>query len=277
MPDNIGELGYAWTFLGVIIALGAITIAFLQILNELTPMRSLLHAAWLRRWIGERARAYQSMVEGKGGSKPGPSDPQQQSPQSPAISWLPTLSIEEQEPRAFDMLVAVATGGHGLAFLGLPTNQLVGQINAAAQTVIENPILYYALLCVLAQPTLPTVRPFVWGTPKTELPAGTHLKDLNKICEIAKSNVGKSEPDYLEARARVGHAIQRNLDGIQITLTNRSAQSTLSLSLVISLGLAFIVLPGATPLNIVLTGASGGYVAPLIGDIVTTIRRLGQR
>lgn len=276
MPVGLTDLGHAWTFLGVVIAFAAISIALVQILNELTPLRSTLHGLWLRLWIHERTVDYQAMVDrlATAGAQAAADAPAAASPWQP--SELPEFKADEWEPDAFDMLVAAATGGHSLALLGLPTNQLVGQINAAAQIVMENPISYYPLLTVLTQPTLPTVRPFTWGTRKAELPAEPHLKDLDTICRVAKSGTGKSEPDYLEARTRIGHAIQRNLDGMQIILSNRSQQSTLALSLAISLGLA-LFLPTTNWWNIAIVGAAGGYFAPVIGDAVATLRKLGQR
>jgi hypothetical protein len=276
---DISEISYAWAFLGVIIALGAISIACLQILNELTPLRSILHGIWLRTWIHERAVEYDAMIKGKGSPKAAATTELSQPSEDVDTSWVPPLN-KEQESQALDMLVAVATGGHGLAFLGLPTNQLVGQINAAAQVVLENPIAYFPILSVLSQPTLPFVRPFGWGTPKTKLPMNTHLADLNEICKFAKSNpMGREEPtpEYLQARTRIGHAIQRNLDGIQITLTNRSAQTSLALALVISILLASLVLQPPKLLNVLLIGAGGGYLATVLGDIFNALRRFGQR
>lgn len=262
MSITLSGVDNAWALLGAIVALGAITVAILHIVNELGPIRSIFHGYMIRGWIRERTREYWAMRK-RGPSETLP-DPQSQ---------------EEHERKAFDLLIAAATGGYGLAFLGLPTNQLVGQVNAAAQIVLDNPRDYYPLLCMLAQPALPTVRVF-WGGSQDQLPEEKHLRDLWLICNFADRNaLGDTTPtpDYLQARARIGHAIQRNLDGLQITLTNRGFQIVLILALAIGMVLACLLVRGQDFLETLLVGAAAGYIALVIGDVFAILRRLGQR
>src|SRR5262249_24519557 len=47
-----------WQVVGLIIALGAITMALLQLVNDLSPVQGTFHLFWLKRWIVERADKY---------------------------------------------------------------------------------------------------------------------------------------------------------------------------------------------------------------------------
>src|SRR2546421_12877540 len=92
-----------WDVLGAILLLGAASIAILQLINELTPVRTLFYRRWLRRWIEEQARAYEK------------------SPGKPRDRSLPRIDAHE----AFVLLVSHSTGGDAWEFLGLPTDQFV--------------------------------------------------------------------------------------------------------------------------------------------------------
>jgi hypothetical protein len=88
---------------------------------------------------------------------------------------------------------------------------------------------------------------------------------------------------YVEARTRVVHRIQRNLDGMQITLGNTSVLVTQLLAILISVVICFIITintRGDTErtylATVLLLGASAGYIAPLLGDLVIGLRRWGR-
>jgi hypothetical protein len=256
---NYGKL------LAFIVALGAVATALLQLINDLTPVRTTYHLWLLRRWIDERVRFYQ----GKG-------DPR-----------LPhTVDADE----ALSQLIAHATGGHSRAFLGLLPSQLVAQINAAAQGALENPAANVSLIAVLAQPTEPQV-PLVLksGQAATATHVQGHIDDLLLLLELADRSGPSMSPinpedmkKYMEARTRVVHRIQRNLDGMQITLGNNSAVANQLLAILISTIICYaIVIQTRNSAHtyfytVLLIGISGGYVAPLLGDLVAVVRRWGR-
>lgn len=298
-----------WDVLGAILLLGAASIALLQLINELTPVRTLFHRRWLRRWIEKQADAYR-----RSAGRPADRSPR----------------VDAHE--AFVLLVSHSTGGSAWEFLGLPTDQLVAQINAAAQIALEYPKQNFSLLAVLSQTTTPgpmasrsiLLRRSLWNprspaqsqhTPKEEELSRTLQQDLETILRGApeqpgpgakkgaaaskKKGAAVSEPastpesqDYFDARNRLGHAVQRNLDGLQIGLTNGTAIWNQALAIGVSIALipvawlsASLPLPDmATPIGVLKTvgmvlpvGIAAGYVAPVLGDIVIAIRRLGRR
>lgn len=353
MPEllEIMRIENGWQLLGLILGLAAIIMAMLQILNELLPTRALFQWFWLRRWIHQRAKQYQRALDAYEADMSGPpNEGKQLSPKLP----FPAQNADDRSREAYVLLVASATGGHRLAFLGLPVNQFVGQISAAAQIALHYPNQYFSLLSVLAQPTLPGLDRLWWG-PRFDQPAISHLKDLDTLWRFverteptkpapqtpppaptvatpgaaavragpigpaaaaapgtppaAATSVERQAPTQaeLDARNRIGHAIQRNLDGILIELSNLSTVWTKGFAIVIGLAVAWTVwalyqqtVSGPVPLGIhlsrdemavaaaaarprpsfwyvVLIGVSAGYAASVLDDIVNAIRRLGQR
>jgi hypothetical protein len=292
-----------WDLLGAIVLLAAVSMAFLQLINDLLPVRAIFHNWRLRKWIRQRAATYEQF-SGKPKNRPFP-------------------VVDPEDARI--QLISHSTGGNPWAFLGLPTDQLVAQINAASQIALEYPRQNFSLLAVLSQmssPYLLTAPSFLTrrrerraserGEPKKaskeDQMSGPVLKDLDIVYRYVPSLM-KAEPkgegdapsprmpapppaNYLDARNRLSHTIQRNLDGLQIILTNNSLVWTQLLAIVISI----ILIPSAwwvtnLPMPstvfdwpfmrtiglILLVGVAAGYVAPMLGDIVAAIRRLGRR
>ena len=86
---------------------------------------------------------------------------------------------------------------------------------------------------------------------------------------------------YLEARTRVGHRIQRNLDAVQIALGSRWQfwmQSTAVILSILVLEAAVVAVGGATNLSALLlavpVGILGGYLAPVVRDLVAALQTL---
>jgi hypothetical protein len=255
--------------IGYILTLAAFTMALLQLLNDLTPIRAICHTFLLRRWIDERAKLYK------------------------ATGPIP-ISVDD----ALAQLIAHATGGHWRALLGLPPPQLVAQINAAAQGALENPEANYSLIAVLSQPA-ETQIPLVLQGGKVATHLASHIDDLTALLKPPQAptpepadqgvaaTAAKDYDDalklYVEARTRVVHRIQRNLDGMQITLGNTSVLVTQLLAILISVVICFIITintRGDTErtylATVLLLGASAGYIAPFLGDLVIGLRRWGR-
>lgn len=257
---DFSKIDDGWQLLGIIFALGAVVMALLQLLNDLTPVRWVFHDVGLRRWIAERIHLYE---ETKGSDSP-----------------LPDADPDE----AFALLVSHATGGNSRALLGLPTPQLVAQINAAAQAVLEDPEAYFSLLATLSQPALPKLRRAIIPGVIPAKP-DDHLNDLYKLIGIPTDEPAEklAAKDRLEARNRIAHRIQRNLDAIQIILTNSATLANQILAILISIALAYLAAKktvsdtSAQPYVALVIGIAAGYIAPLLGDVVAAIRKLGRR
>jgi hypothetical protein len=284
---------HGWQLLGLIIALGAVTMALLQLVIDLTPLRWFFQAYRVRRWIEKHLDDYERLL--------GNSNAWRDQGGSDRLT-------DVDSDVAFEQLIALATGGYSRSF-GLSPPQLIAQINAAAQAALENPEANFSLLAALSLPAEPWRARVDWDD---VIPLDQHFLDLARVVEASRTYLRAEEPErskdpdnahsgkaaedpkkstsaenselkkYLDARARLANQIQRNLDGMQITLGYDSALANQISAIAISIVIAFIVVRveqpnGPLPVLItLLVGIAAGYAAPLLGDIVAAIRRLGR-
>jgi hypothetical protein len=209
----------------VLAAAGTLTMAILQIIKELTPLRRWFQRNWLRRWIRER-----------GGNE-----------------------------TALTQLVELATGGDANAFFDLAAEQLVAQISAAGQVVLDYPEPHAELLKVLA--------------------AGAEV-DAMMAVRMRSTDDTFSDADrriLIEARSRIGTRIQRNLDGLQIALSGRWRWWMQSASVVLTAILVELAIFTASDSKQLTVGAmllalpfglAGGYLAPVTRDLVAALQSL---
>jgi hypothetical protein len=111
--------------------------------------------------------------------------------------------------RALDNLVRLATAGKADALYGLPIDQLAGQLSVAAQSVLDFPRNNPDLVLILS--------------------SGAEVSDLIRILSpppaardrmpAERSSPSQEEIDFLDARNRVAHQVQRNLDALQIHMS----------------------------------------------------------
>ncbi|MBI2833587.1 MAG: hypothetical protein HYX76_04065 [Acidobacteria bacterium] len=100
-------------------AIGVVSMAIIQTVKDLFPVRRLFQESFLRGWLHERRRESQ-------------------------------LAPKPDDARAGQDLVRLATSGSSAAFYDLPIEQLAGQMNAAAALVLEFPARHRDLLGCLA-------------------------------------------------------------------------------------------------------------------------------
>ena len=238
-----GLSGTALTFAGALAIAGTLAMAILQVIKELTPVRGGYQRRWLERWF--KARAEKFTVE--------------------AVNAEPNDVIRARLPvdaaKAQSTLVELATGGEANAFYDLAIEQVVAQMNAAAQIALEYPHVHFPLLAVLSQ--------------------GANMGDVARVVVRAEAGTREPEPAALDARNRVGHRIQRNLDGIQIALGSRwklwmqSASITLTVTFV-----ELAIITNVENYNLVtllvgvILGIVGGYLAPVTRDVVAALQSM---
>lgn len=180
-------------------------------------------------------------------------------------AWIKAHAKSASPLKAETLLIELSTGGAEKAFYELTIEQLVGQMNAAVQITLDYPKKYSDLLFVLAE--------------------GADPKDIHSM--VSKSPEGsrtKSGPsnEYLEARTRVGHRIQRNLDAIQIALGSRwkfwMQIIAVTLSTLLIEGATIAANSGSVRMGAVLLalpiGILGGYFAPVTRDLVAALQTL---
>jgi hypothetical protein len=238
-----GFSGTALNYVGALAIAGTIAMAILQIIKELTPLRRWYQRHWLECWFKDRAEKFK----------------QRYNADAP-----PYYQFSADVPQS--ELVELATGGETNAFYDLDLEQLVAQMNAAAQIALEYPQLYFTLLAVLSQ--------------------GAEIDDVRKVQKSSEKGTEKgtdkqSDRDVLDARNRVGHRIQRNLDGIQIALGSRWKFYMQAVSIILTILFVEIAIflnvkenTGGALIAGILLGTVGGYLAPVTRDIVAALQNL---
>ncbi len=123
MSAFLQNVAASWSaYLSGIVALGVLSMAVLQTVKDLLPIRRLYQQRFLRRWLAA-----------KGGA------------------GVDVPAVERD-------LIALATDGDRDAFYDLPIEQLCGQMSAAAQVVLDYPASHPALLrCLSSQAPGPAV------------------------------------------------------------------------------------------------------------------------
>jgi hypothetical protein len=231
---------YGWPEIGLAAGTGIVAMALLQLTKDMAPLRRGSQRRWMQNWIADSVgpRGERGFFERLRHGAP--------------------VSVTKAE----DRLIELATGGNEDAFYELPIEQMVAQMNAAAQVALDNPKYYFDLLAVLANGAKPDDLSMLRrGTSKTS----------------RRSNDATS--NYLEARSRIGHWVQRNLDAIQIDFGNRWKFLMQVAAIAISIFLVELSVALADPQSTVGTyllaapiGLVAGYLAPVFRDIIAALQ-----
>lgn len=225
-----GRLGS--TLLGLA-AVGTIAMALLQVVKEITPVRRAFNQRWFEQWIDRHSApvAFKDLVAAKRASSAADAKAQ---------------------------IVELATGGLSRALYDLPVEEMVVQMNLAAQVTLDAPGTYKALLLVLA--------------------CGVPQKDLDIV--LASQAAAKDPSKYFDARTRVARRIQRNLDGVRIGCGNRWQWviQMLSIALTVAAVELAVFYSGQSDPRVfwlaIPIGFVGSYFAPITRDILAGVQKL---
>jgi hypothetical protein len=223
-----------------IAGIGALSMAVIQTIKELTPARRIFNRRFVRGWIAERS---------KGGTEP---------------------------ERAENQLIELATAGDDAAFYELPIEQLCGQANAAAQLVLEYPRRYEPLLRVLAARADPNDVATVLREPPEpwkfeKLATTTEQPERRTQGEIdARTRIISLVQRSLDAlQISASHQWKFRLQILAFLLSY-----TLTVVGIVAYapanGGGF---GGRDLLQIILVGLASGFLAPIARDLVATIQR----
>jgi hypothetical protein len=248
---NIGGLKSVHIVAALLLS-GTLTMAIIQILKDLCPIRRAFQRSWIEGWLRQQALGFS---QSKATSA--------ESGKSPAAAASAANAVAAET-----VLLGLATGGDEHAFHDLSAEQLVAQMSAAAQITLDYPRSYGALVEILS--------------------AGADPADIAIVCGVASARSivtegGKLPPNYTDARARVGHRIQRNLDGLQISMSDRWQLWLQWAALIVSViivEIAILLEPGTRgdlPVSLgigLLVGIIGGYLAPVVRDVTAALQSL---
>ena len=234
---------WAFPFATALAAVGVISMAFIQTVKDMLPVRRWFQAWWVREWLQEQAR--QARLQG----------------------------FEADPAEAEKGLIRLATSGDRAALYDLPIEQVSGQMNAAAQIVLDYPWRHpHLLYCLAAQASAEDVQKLVGARPLAEKPRA-------QLTEEEKGQLA----ELVDPRNRVTHQVQRSLDGLQVSAGFRWRLWLQIASIVLS-GL-FVVgglwlftnepIMTVRRLGLYLVAAVlGGFLAPVARDLVAALQQL---
>ncbi len=221
MPTNGGTL---LQLVGALAAIGTIAMLLIQIIKELTPMRRNYQMQKVKTWLEDKAKAS-------------------------------TVDIKKADAgKSYAQLIDLATGKDEKALFELPTEQMVAQMNAAAQAAMDYPKDHKDLLVALS--------------------SGAAREDVTRVTDGAPADAAAHD-----ARVRVSNRIQRNLDALQITVSADWKWQMQVASIILTVGIVELAIWASNAssqahLLGVLIGIAGAYFAPITRDIVAAVQSL---
>lgn len=257
-------------------AVGALTMAIIQTIKEMTPLRAWFHRRELERWL---ARGLYSGCQRIAQNGPASDEGKSAAPLKARADRLALTNVFASEPRTATseleacrhQLIGLATAGDAAALYALESEKLAGQLNAASLVVADFPRKYPELLrCFARGADLQDVEGLLEGDPPAE--------------PSAKAQKGRREAwaRHLERKVRVTHQIQRSIDAFQIATAYRwgwmlqVASFCLSFAIAAAAvaigdnteGFSVVVFVNSLPLALV-----AGFLAPIARDLLAQLTK----
>jgi hypothetical protein len=235
-----------YPFFTATLIVGLLSMALIQILKDLVPVRRWFQKYWVRQWLLERTPFWKSDL-----------DPEQR-------------ANSDARKAEWD-LIQLAMDGDSNSFFNLPIEQLCGQLNAAAQSVLEHPEEHATLLYYLASKAEPRdVSTVIECSEKYREQSGTKLEGSDR----------STFAYCVDARNRVAHHIQRAIDALQLSAGNRWKLwiqiFSIGLSgLIASVALSLFGEVGGAWRRVETTVAVailGGFLAPIARDLIAGLQ-----
>jgi hypothetical protein len=265
LPAVHATLRNAATFLVAALLIASATMAAIQTVKDLFPVRRFFQGSLVRAWLGERAGEFSTRRRrlkipvdwGKQTATP-----------------LKGLPVSANHLTAEADLVKLATTGDRRAFYDLPVEQMCGQMAAAAGVVLDFPQNYRDLFLCLA----------AFAEPEDlEVVLDNERRTEKEMMALRQENPGTYQA-LIDARNRLTHQVQRAIDGFQVRSGYRWRWCLQVASFVLAFGLSFALvsavgrqsalegpLAGSKPLLAAGLGAASGFLAPVLRDIVARI------
>ena len=202
-------------------------------------------------------------------------------------------------PKAYTELLALAVGGSGSknALYDQPTNKMMGQIQAAANTAMDFPTRYGALYEFLTAPPTETSETPETKDPKAAQQNATDAKaaerDERLWAEFCKNLEAGQKIDPADeqqagviaaatrARARLDHFVARRLDAFQTVTEYQWARWNQIISVIgaaaFLMYLLYTTAGGDLTWRMVVVALFGGMIAPLAKDLVEALSGLRAR
>jgi hypothetical protein len=265
---------HAYKFLAAIAAVGTLSMAVIQTIKDMLPVRNWFQRFFVRRWLRNKAKLaskqWKAWMEGAGRAWFA-----QEQNRAEGIGGGPSAEQFSREPsaeRAEEDLIKLATDGDGKALYELQIEQLCGQLNAAAQVALDRPRDHSDLMRCLASLADPVDVARVMFPPLEAKLARTQL-----------DAAGQQRYDsFVDARTRVTHQVQRAIDALQINAGFRwkfylQLASILLSGIFAGSGVAWFLHNRDLWDRIsaaLVVGILGGFLAPVARDLVASVQQL---
>jgi hypothetical protein len=258
------EAGLAW-FLTQLTAVGVLSMATIQGIRSVLPIRGVFHRASLERWIDESIkRRSTAKPEDKGSAQ----TKEDEKSNEESAKKSPSDSTPNQQLMKRIVELSTVSTGDGYAFFDLPLEQLCGQIAAGADRLLDDPLGHMpgdmetkdhpddrravkSLLSVLA------------GDPS----------DVDTFVSDAQI-VGKDENatrDFLRTRANLSQRIQRNIDRLQIDTSFWWKRLVRGLAFTLCAVFGLAVFKNA--IAAVICAVVAGFIAMVARDLVAIVEK----
>jgi len=261
---------YAYPFVKAIAAVGVLSMAVLQTLKDMFPLRNWFQQYYVHRWMKQkswdaRLASTEWMTMSEAGLAWFKVERERTDPAAESKYFLVSPSVAKAEKDVFKL----ATDGDDKALYDLPIEQLCGQLNSAAQMVLDRPIDHPDLYLCLAAMADPVDVARVMFPPKEAKAA----RPLNE------GDAQTRHDSYVDSRTRVTHQIQRAIDALQIAAGFRWKFWMQLASIVLSglfsgLGMWMFWKGSQLFLSSLVVAVLGGFLAPVARDLVATLQQL---
>jgi hypothetical protein len=248
--------------LAFLAAVGALSMAIVQVFKDLGPVRQWFNRGFLWNWFLEQLFTGRALRRRR------------------IFGWKRAKAVpplDAQVEQALHEAVFLAAGGHELALLDLGVEQLCGQLTSASQVALEYPRRYQNFFRVLTAGAEPEDVEVVFnGNPLSlDFASGVAGRPLSE------ADLASAKQRYLEARARIGQFVQRSIDALHIRLGARWKWWMQLASFAVSAAVTYaaLVLNRASAAigfidAVQIVGASfvAGFLAPVARDIVAAVQ-----
>jgi hypothetical protein len=245
--NNLLAATASWTpYLAAVTALGTLTMALLQVIKDTTPVRR-----WFQRYKMRNCLHQHAEIAKK------------------RFHPLRVCATDAEKE-----ILELAADEDEKAFYDLEIEKLCGQWNTAAQIVIDSPKLYPNSFACMAARVSKEDFERVKGRDLPE-PLLPHMEVA--LSHDEQKERMKKRQDFLEARTRVAHQVQRTIDAFQISTSFRWKWILQLASFGISftlLGIALAKDLNVAPGNAILSAAIAGFLAPIGRDLLASLQNL---
>lgn len=260
-----------WPLAIAMAAVGTLAMALIQAAKDIFGVRRWFQARYLSRWLEAKAKSFQARAQTFAPLQTYAEKAGQTRASAELLDAGDIFAVDGKQAEAD--LIRLATSADRRAFYELPIEQLAGQMNAAVQAALDYPLAHRDLLWCLAHLAAPDDIVAVLAPPREFLD-----QEREKLSESEKRIVD----NFVAARNRVTHQVQRAIDGLQIAAGAawKRQMQLWSMGVSAALGAAALFVAtrrleiGPSVWMLLMTGVLAGLLAPVARDLVAALQSL---